>query len=80
MKVRTRGPLEPEKYEALVNYDDPLHPFGYWTRERRGRLLPETLARLESTYPAKSRVKRTAIGAPKADDNNNNNNNDFFND
>jgi hypothetical protein len=26
MKVRTRGPLDPGKYEALVNYDDPLYP------------------------------------------------------
>jgi hypothetical protein len=41
MEVRTRGPLDPGKYEALVNYDDPHYPSGYWTKERRNLLPPE---------------------------------------
>jgi hypothetical protein len=58
MEVRTRRPLDPGKYKALVNYDDPLYPSGYWTRERRNLLPQETLARLEATYPAKIRASR----------------------
>jgi hypothetical protein len=62
MEVRTRGPLDPGKYEALVNYDDPLYPSGYWTRERRNLLPRETLALLEATYPAKIRATRKIPG------------------
>jgi hypothetical protein len=58
MEVRTRGPLDPGKYEALVNYDDPYYLSGYWTKERRNVLPPETLARLQATYPAKIRASR----------------------
>jgi hypothetical protein len=65
MKVRTRGPLDPGKYEALVNYDDPLYPSGYWTRKRRNILPQETLARLEATYPAKIRASRKIPGGTK---------------
>jgi hypothetical protein len=65
MEVRTRGPLDPGKYEALVNYNDPLYPSGYWTREQRNLLPQETLARLEATYPAKIRASRKILGGPK---------------
>jgi hypothetical protein len=58
VEVRTRGPLDPRKYEALVKYDDPLYPSGYWTSERRNLLSRQTLARLEATYPAKIRATR----------------------
>ena len=51
MEVRTIGPLLPGIYELLVNYDPPGFPSTYWTVERRKLLPPETLARLESTYP-----------------------------
>jgi hypothetical protein len=63
MEVRTRGPLDPGKYEALVNYDDPYYPSGYWTKERRNLLPPETLARLQATYPAKIRASPRKIPA-----------------
>jgi hypothetical protein len=66
MEVRTRGPLDPGKYEALVNYDDPHYPSGYWTKERRNLLPPETLARLEATYPAKIRASRKIPGGSKS--------------
>jgi hypothetical protein len=65
MEVRTRVPLDPGKYEALVNYDDPLYPSGYWTSERRDLLPRDTLARLEATYPAKIRATRKIPGGPK---------------
>jgi hypothetical protein len=66
MEVRTRGPLDPGKYEALVNYDDPHYPSGYWTKERRNLLPPKTLARLEATYPAKIRASRKIPGGSKS--------------
>jgi hypothetical protein len=65
MEVRTRGPLDPGKDEALVNYDDPLYPSGYWTREQRNLLPREILARLEATDLAKIRVTRKIPGGPK---------------
>jgi hypothetical protein len=66
MEVRTRGPLAPGKYEALVNYDDPLYPSGYWTRERRNLLPLETLALVGVTYPAKLTATSKLPGDPKA--------------
>jgi hypothetical protein len=65
MEVRTRGPLDPGKYEALVNYDDPHYPLGYWTKERRSLLPSETLTRLEAIYPAKIKATRKIPGGSK---------------
>jgi hypothetical protein len=66
MEVRTRGPMDPGKYEAMVNYDEPHYPSGYWTKERRSLLPPETLARLVATYPAKVRPSRKVPGGSKS--------------
>jgi hypothetical protein len=51
MELRTTGPLLPGKYEALVNYDTPGQPSTFWNDSRREQLPPDTLARLEDTYP-----------------------------
>jgi hypothetical protein len=57
MELRTTGPLLPGNYEALVNYDTPGQPSTYWTPFRRELLPPDTLIRLEDTYPAHSQTR-----------------------
>jgi hypothetical protein len=60
MEVRIIGPLLPGKYEALINYDPPIHPSSYRNAYRRQKLSSATFARLKATYPARILTKRKA--------------------
>ena len=44
MEVRTAAPLDPGKYEALVNYDIPYQQSSYWNLARQECLPPESRA------------------------------------
>ena len=50
MEMRTRSPLGPGTYEALVNYDTPNEQPRFWNRQRIDLLPPETQATLRWYY------------------------------
>jgi hypothetical protein len=44
MEIRTRGPMDAGRYEALVNYDIPHQLPSYWNLTRQGLLPPAARA------------------------------------
>ena len=78
MEIRTRGPMDAGRYEALVNYDIPHQLPSYWNLTRQGLLPPEARAAcvfyyqsnssrppVSSARYAKARTKANAKSQPK---------------